>query len=171
MVYFWHAAMAYFIWAWVVRDRDVDLLRGQIRWAFAVVAFVSAVATAFPIYNKNLGLWPHSDCFVRNSWWGPHTPATGVLIDRMILMPLSWLVILVFNTWIIVRLRSETGRFMVISSVKRLQLRLVLITVAFIVVWVMMSIPLYSNTRTFALELSVKWAFGIGFIDAMIYGM
>lgn len=45
-----------------------------------------------------------------------------------------------------------------------------MITVAFLVIWIANSIPLYADTRTFALELSVKWAFAIGFVDAMIYG-
>lgn len=98
----------------------------------------------------------HSDCFVRKSWWGPHTLATGVMLDRMILMPLCWLAILVFNAWTVVYLRGETGRFMALTSVKRLQLRLVLITAAFIVIWGLMSIPLYANNRTFALEFGVK---------------
>lgn len=46
----------------------------------------------------------------------------------------------------------------------------VLITISFFVIWVLMSIPLYANVRTFDLELAVKWAFGIGFVDSMIYG-
>lgn len=193
--FFWHAIMAFFIWAWVVRDRDVGMLQRQVPLAFALASLVSAGVTVIPIRNHNLGLWPHrygydaeskhrnlnpshtdtppplpSDCFVRKSWWGPHQPTTGVMLDRMILLPLSWLAILVFNVWSIIHLRGETGRFLTLTSIKRLQLRLVLITVTFIVIWVLMSIPLYANTRTFALELSVKWAFSIGFVDAMIYG-
>lgn len=74
----------------------------------------------------------------------------------MVLMPISWVVILIFNMWTIIHLRGETGHFMTLTSVKWLQLRLLLITAAFIVIWVLMSIPLYTNKRTFALEICVK---------------
>ena len=93
---------------------------------------------------------------MRESWWGPGKPATGVLLDRMILMPMSWVVILFFNTWTIIHLRGETGHIMTLTSIKRLQLRLVLLTAAFIVIWVLISIPLYADKRTFALEICVK---------------
>lgn len=74
----------------------------------------------------------------------------------MIFMPFSWVVIFVFNMWTIIHLRRETGHFMALTSVKRLQLRLLLITATFLVLWVLMSIPLYANNRTFALEICVK---------------
>lgn len=59
MLYFWHAIMAYFIWAWVVRNRDVGALQRQIPWSFALAATISACVTAIPVHNHNLGLWPH----------------------------------------------------------------------------------------------------------------
>jgi hypothetical protein len=170
MIFFWHAIMAYLIWAWVVRERDVDVLQSRIPVAFVTTSLLCAGLTILPIYHKNFGLWPHSDCFVRESWWGPHKPATGVMIDRMILLPLSWLAILVFNTWTVIHLRGEMQRFLVLTSVRRLQMRLVVITAAFVLIWALMSIPIYLNKRNFALEFTVKWAFAIGFIDAMIYG-
>lgn len=117
--------MAYFIWAWVVRQRDVDVLQSQIPVAFGVAALVAASVESFAIYNKNMGLWPHSDCFVRESWWGPGRPATSIMLDRMILMPLCWLAILIFNGWTIIHLRGETRRILRSLSVKRLQMRLV----------------------------------------------
>lgn len=59
ILYFWHAIMAYFIWAWVVRNRDLGALQGQIPWAFALSAIIAACLTAVPAFNRNLGLWPH----------------------------------------------------------------------------------------------------------------
>lgn len=116
--------MAYFIWAWVVRQRDVDVLQSQIPWAFVVNGMVAGSIVVVSIYNRNLGLWPHSDCFVRQSWYG-RKPATNLLLDRMILMPLCWFAILVFNGWTIIHLRGEARRILRSTSVKRLQMRLV----------------------------------------------
>ena len=59
MLFFWHAIMAYFIWAWVVRERDVGTLQSRIPLVFGLAAAVSAGVTVIPIYNNNLGLWPH----------------------------------------------------------------------------------------------------------------
>ncbi len=161
MIFLWHAIMAYFIWAWVVRGKDVGVLQKQILWAFVTASLASAIVTLFPALNHNLGLWPHSDCFVRNSWSGSHFPAIGVMIDRFVLLPLSWLAIFAFNTWTVVHLRRQTQRLLALPSVKRLQLRLVSITAAFTVIWAMMSIPLYLNTRTFPLEVSSRGGRGL----------
>lgn len=88
----------------------------------------------------------------------------------MIVLPVSWLVILVLNTWTILRLRRETRRLYILSSIKHVQICLVIITLSYIVIWAAYSATFFVKRRTFALELGAKWAFGIGFIDAMVYG-
>lgn len=170
MIFCWHFVIACMIWLWIVRGKQVEVLQRYIPCVFTGAAVASAVATAVPILNHNLGLWSESECFVRRAWSGPNTPAPGLLIDRMVLLPGFWLAILVFNFSTVRRLRAETQRFYAVSSVKRLQLRLVLITFAFVLIWIPYSIPFYLKKRSFELELAVKWGYGIGFIDATIFG-
>lgn len=170
MIFLTHVSMAYFIWAWVVRKREVGVLQSQVPWAFAGTVLLSAGLTMVPIYNRNLGLWSYADCFVRRSGFDPRRPAPGIIADRWVVLPLSWLAVLVLNGWTIYRLRRETRRLYELSSVKRLQLRLMLITVAFSVLWLAYLLSSYIKRRTFALEFWTKWAFGIGFVDAMVYG-
>lgn len=48
-----------------------------------------------------------------------------IQIDRMIMLPMSWAAILFFNASSFLHLRGEMQRFLRLSSIKRLQMRLV----------------------------------------------
>jgi hypothetical protein len=95
----------------------------------------------------------------------------GVLLDRMVILPLCWLGVVILNCSTIRYLRRDPLHFHGAGrSIKRLQVRLVLIITIFALLWTLQSIALYFGTRTFALEFAIKWAFGVGFVDALIYG-
>jgi len=105
-----------------------------------------------PIVHSNLGLWPHSDCFVRQSWKTSREPMLGVLLDRMIILPLCWFIMVVYNcSTVDYSRRKSLQQYGGVHSIKRLQVRLVLITTVFAVMWTLQSIPLYLDRRTFAL--------------------
>jgi hypothetical protein len=171
MIFSWHAVMAFCIWEWIVRRKDMDLLKRRLCYLLPTCMVLAAAMTTLPIVHKNLGLWPHSDCFIQQSWKTPHEPMLGILLNRMIILPLCWLVVVALNCSTVYYLRRESlQQYGGVHSIKRLQVRLVLITTVFALVWTLQSVPLYLDRRTFALEFSTKWAFGIGFVDALIYG-
>lgn len=171
MIFTWHGVMAFLIWEWIVRQKDMDLLTRRLCYLFPTCVVLTAAMTTVPVVHSNLGLWPHSDCFIRRSWKTSHEPMLGVLLDRMVILPLCWLVVVVLNCSTVHFLRKESlQQYGGVHSIMRLQMRLVLITTVFALVWILQSIPLYLDRRTFALELSTKWAFGIGFVDALIFG-
>ena len=171
MIFTWHTSMAYFIWAWIVRRRDVNMLLCRLWHALAVCMVLSALVIVAPIVNKNLGLYDHTGCYVRHTWSEvSHQYMLGVMLNRMVILPSCWLLILVLNIWTVQHLRMESRRYCALSSVRNLQVRLLVLTTIFPVVWFLQYLPLYMRKRTLALELGFRWAYGIGFCDALIFG-
>lgn len=166
MIFMWHGVMAYVIWAWIVHQKDMAVLTRRLWYLLPACSTVAAFLTLVPVINGNLGLWPNSDCFVRQSWKTPHEPMLGVLLNRMVVLPVCWLVVVILNCSTVRYLRREPLQYYgAVHSIKRLQVRLVLITTVFALMWTLQSVPLYLDQRTFALDLATTWAFGIGFVD------
>lgn len=171
LIFTWHSVIAFLIWKWVVRQQGMAFLTRCLWYLLPACMLVAAVITAVPIAQDELGYWPHSDCFVRRSWKARHEPTLGILLNRMIVLPLCWLLVVVLNCSTVYYLRKEfSQQYSPVHSIKRLQVQLVFITTVFAVMWTVQSIPLYLDQRTFALEFATKWVFGIGFVDALIYG-
>jgi hypothetical protein len=120
LIFLYHAAIAYLIKAWV-RGEDLGLLHRRFVCCLVGCLCASAVLTAVPVSEQNLGLWPHSDCFVRRSWVSSRRPSNAILVDRMLLLPASWLFIVVQNATTIYRLRKDYSRTQLSSSGRPLQ--------------------------------------------------
>ena len=170
MVFLWHTVMSFTVWAWLVRQTEAGLLVRRLGHALAGCIAASVLISVAPIVHGNLGLWDHNRCFVRRAWQGPgHTPLLGILLNRMVLLPLCGTTIIVLNGWTVHHLRKEAIRYHALESVKRLQTRLLIMTTTFVIMWTMQSIPIYIDKNSYALEWTMQWAFGVGLMDALVF--
>lgn len=121
MVFLLHLIMAYFTWAWIVKQHDVDHLSRQFIFSCFIAAIFSSLITIVPILNGNLGLWPHGSCFIRKAWLSKHQPSVDILLARFIILPICWVGVVVLNCYTMLYLRHESRRYYALGSIKRLQ--------------------------------------------------
>ena len=84
MIYSWHAVIAYFMWSWVVRKAPVASLNRQVPCLLVASVALSSLATLAPISERNLGLRPHNNCWLRKVWKTETEPMVSTLIQRMV---------------------------------------------------------------------------------------
>lgn len=95
---------------------------------------------------------PHSHCFLtppqpRHWHWSR-------IVNRIFLLYGAGLIVIIFNTWTIRLLRGQSYRWAL--STRRLQVRLILVTIIFIFLWVLLEIPYYIYESNFATELAFR---------------
>lgn len=148
----WHAVLAWKIWSWIYRRQPVYRLQRILGYSFWACLAVATALTAVPVAQRSIGLTPHANCFLSSLYLRHHKPSLSFVLDRWIVLPICWLVVLLFNSWSIYVLRTET-RYL---SAKRLQTRLLLVTISFSVLWGLMMAPLYMEVPSFQVDFWLR---------------
>jgi hypothetical protein len=150
----WHAVIAWKVWSWVYRHQPVYVLCRNLIYMTLVVVTVATGVTMVPVFERTLGLTPHSHCFLTTFWKKDGHPTAGYMLDRWVLLPICWFAVAGFNCATIYVLKKE-ARFLPLSA-QRLQLRLLLVTISFCVLWGLMAVPSYLYVRTFAADFLLR---------------
>lgn len=150
----WHAVIAWKVWSWVYRRQPVFVLCRNLIYMVVAIVVLATGLTFVPIFEKTLGLTPHSHCFLTTFWQKDGHPTAAYMLDRWILLPICWFAVVGFNCSTIYVLKKE-ARHLPLSA-RRLQLRLLLVTISFCVLWGLMAVPSYLHIRTFAAEFLLR---------------
>ena len=107
--------MAWLIFAWVVRKDSMAYLNRRLRY-FVVITLLVAFGLGFvPMLEGELGLMPHSHCFLSRVKDEQGYPTLSIIINCMIALGFSCALVILFNTWTVYVLHRE-GRHLPLST-------------------------------------------------------
>ena len=150
----WHAVVAWKVWSWVYLHQPVYVLCRNLIYMAGAVLILATGLTLVPVFEQTLGLSPHSHCFLTTLWKKDGHPTAAYMLNRWIVLPICWFAVVGFNCATIYVLKKE-ARFLPLSA-QRLQLRLLLVTISFCVLWGLMAVPSYLFVRTFAADFLLR---------------
>jgi hypothetical protein len=86
-MYLWQCSIAWATWAWIVRRRSLGFINTILLWIIPMIVVASGLVLAVAIWEKNLGLWPHSNCFITRAWArhadGSLRPSLAIMVDKV----------------------------------------------------------------------------------------
>lgn len=150
----WHAVVACKVWCWVYRRQPVYVLCRNLIYMVVAAVLLATGLTLVPILERTIDLTPHSHCFLTTFWKKDGHPTAAFMLDRWVVLPICWFAVAGFNLSTIYVLKREAQHLPV--SVYRLELRLLLVTISFCVLWGLMAVPPYLFVGTFAADFLLR---------------